>query len=51
MIFVALLRAYRREWARHHKIASPTFFVWFYVSVSGVVVYWMLYHLFPSMKG
>ena len=50
MIIIALIRAYNREWARHHKIASPTFFIWFYVSVTGVVVYWMLYHLFPSMK-
>ena len=50
MIIMALIRAYNREWARHHKIASPTFFIWFYVSVTGVVVYWMLYHLFPSMK-
>ena len=49
MIFMALLRAYNREWTRHHKIASPTFFIWFYVSVTGVAVYWMLYHLFPSM--
>lgn len=50
MIVMALLRAYNREWARHHKIASPAFFIWFYVSVTGVVVYWMLYHLFPSLK-
>lgn len=50
MIVIALIRAYKREWARHHKIASPTFFIWFYVSVTGVVVYWMLYHLFPSLK-
>jgi uncharacterized membrane protein YozB (DUF420 family) len=50
MIFLSLLRAYKREWTRHHKIASPTFFIWFYVSVTGVIVYWLLYHLFPSMK-
>lgn len=50
MIVMALVRAYKREWARHHKIASPTFFIWFYVSVTGVVVYWVLYHFFPSMK-
>lgn len=51
MIAMSLVRAYRRQWDRHHKIASPTFFIWFYVSVTGVVVYWMLYHLFPRMKG
>lgn len=49
MIAMALLRAYNRQWARHHKIASPAFFIWFYVSVTGVVVYWMLYHLFPGL--
>jgi len=49
MIAMALLRAYQRQWTKHHRIASPTFFIWFYVSVTGVVVYWMLYHLFPSM--
>jgi uncharacterized membrane protein YozB (DUF420 family) len=49
MIWMALLRAYRRQWDRHRKIAGPTFFIWFYVSVTGVVVYWMLYHLLPGM--
>lgn len=31
--------------ARHRKIARWTFPIWLYVSVTGVVVYWMLYHL------
>lgn len=30
---------------RHRKIARWTFPIWLYVSVTGVVVYWMLYHL------
>jgi len=51
MIVMTLYRAYRRQWERHRKIAKPTFFIWLYVSVTGVVIYWMLYHLFPSMKG
>lgn len=51
MIAMSLLRAYRKEWTRHHKIASPTFFIWFYVSVTGVIVYWMLYHLLPMAQG
>ena len=29
----------------HKRIARWTFPVWLYVSVTGVVVYWMLYHL------
>jgi len=51
MIVLTLYRAYRRQWDRHRKIARPTFYIWLYVSVTGVVIYWMLYHLFPSMKG
>jgi uncharacterized membrane protein YozB (DUF420 family) len=51
MIIMTHYRAYRRQWERHRRIAKPTFFIWLYVSVTGVVIYWMLYHLFPSMKG
>jgi uncharacterized membrane protein YozB (DUF420 family) len=51
MILMALWRAYHRQWSRHHRIAAPTFWVWLYVSVTGVVIYWMLYHLFPSLRG
>ena len=51
MILTAFWRAYRRQWERHHRIASPTFWIWLYVSVTGVVIYWMLYHLFPGMRG
>jgi uncharacterized membrane protein YozB (DUF420 family) len=51
MIILTLYRAYRRQWERHRRIATPTFYIWLYVSVTGVVIYWMLYHLFPGMKG
>jgi putative membrane protein len=33
--------------ARHARLARWTLPVWLYVSVTGVVVYWMLYHLYP----
>ncbi|CAN5381540.1 hypothetical protein BH10PLA1_BH10PLA1_07090 [soil metagenome] len=48
-IFVTFWRAYKRDWVRHRKIARPTFWIWLYVSVTGVIIYWMLYHLFPTM--
>ncbi len=32
---------------RHRRIARWTFPLWLYVSVTGVVVYWMLYRLYP----
>lgn len=42
---VTLVRALRRRFARHRAIARWTLPVWLYVSVTGVVVYVMLYHL------
>lgn len=51
MIALTFWRAYQRDWPRHRRIAPPTFFIWLYVSATGVLIYWMLYHLFPKMKG
>jgi uncharacterized membrane protein YozB (DUF420 family) len=50
MIMVTLWRAQRRQWEKHRRIARPTFWIWLYVSVTGVVIYWMLYHLFPGLR-
>ena len=49
MIYLTLWRAYQRQWTGHLAIAPPTFWIWFYVSVTGVVVYWFLYHFAPSL--
>jgi uncharacterized membrane protein YozB (DUF420 family) len=49
MILTVLLRAYRRQWDKHRRLARWTFPIWLYVSVTGVIIYWMLYHLFPRM--
>lgn len=40
-------RAWRGDFVRHRWIARWTLPVWFYVSVTGVLVYWMLYHFAP----
>ncbi len=48
-IFMTVWRAYTRQWARHAKLARPTLWVWLYVSATGVIVYAMLYHLFPAL--
>ena len=45
MILVTLYRGLRGEFHKHVPIAKVTFPVWLYVSVTGVVVYWMLYRL------
>lgn len=50
MILATFLRAIQRRWEKHRGIARPTLWVWLYVSVTGVVIYWMLYHLFPGMQ-
>jgi uncharacterized membrane protein YozB (DUF420 family) len=40
-----LARALQRRFDRHRRLARWTLPVWLYVSVTGVLVYWMLYHL------
>jgi len=45
LVVITLLRAYRRQFDRHKSIARVTFPIWFYVSVTGVVIYWMLYQM------
>ncbi len=35
-------RALIAEWPQHTKLARITWPIWFYVSVTGVVVYWMI---------
>jgi putative membrane protein len=41
----SLYLAAKKRYARHRRIARLTFPVWLYVSVTGVIVYLMLYHL------
>ncbi|MEY4660418.1 MAG: hypothetical protein RLZZ42_370 [Bacteroidota bacterium] len=35
-------RALVAEWPQHRKLARITWPIWFYVSVTGVIVYWMI---------
>jgi putative membrane protein len=46
MVIITLSRALRERYDRHRAIARWTFPLWLYVSVTGVVVYLMLYQLF-----
>jgi uncharacterized membrane protein YozB (DUF420 family) len=48
MILMTLNRARRQDFAAHKKIARWTWPLWMYVSVTGVVVYWLLYVKFPQ---
>ena len=45
LVFLTLLRALQRDFSRHRLIAATTFPIWVYVSVTGVLIYLMLYHL------
>lgn len=45
LAIVTLTRALRGRFERHRSIARWTLPVWLYVSVTGVVVYWMLYQM------
>ena len=45
MVLRTLWMAKKQDWQRHKKWARWTFPIWLYVSVTGVVVYWMLYRL------
>ena len=42
---VTVWLAWRRRYYRHVRIARWTLPIWLYVSVTGVVVYWMLYQM------
>jgi uncharacterized membrane protein YozB (DUF420 family) len=46
LVVITLSRALRERFDRHRAIARWTFPLWLYVSVTGVVIYLMLYHLF-----
>ena len=46
-IAAAVWQAYRRRWDRHTRYSRPAFWMWLYVSVTGVMIYFILYHLLP----
>lgn len=48
LVIITLRRALRQRFDRHRLIARWTYPVWLYVSITGVVVYVMLYHLFAA---
>jgi putative membrane protein len=50
LALVTLSRALSRKFDRHRRIARWTLPIWLYVSVTGVIVYLLLYHLYaPSI--
>lgn len=47
LALTTLRRAWRGDFVRHARIARRTLPLWLYVSVTGVVIYLMLYRLTP----
>jgi protein SCO1/2/putative membrane protein len=50
LLVVTLTRAARRQFDRHARVARVAFPIWLYVSITGVVIYLMLYQL-PLASG
>ena len=48
LVPITLARALRERFDRHRALARWTLPIWMYVSVTGVVIYLMLYHLFAA---
>jgi protein SCO1/2 len=44
LAIVTIVRGLQADWERHRRIAKITFPIWLYVSITGVVIYLMLYH-------
>jgi len=49
MILVTLRRAWLEQFDRHRVIARWTLPLWFYVSVTGVIVYLMVYQIYAAV--
>jgi putative membrane protein len=47
LVILTLIPVFSRRWDRHRRIAKWTMPIWLYVSVTGVLVYLMLYQWFP----
>lgn len=48
LALITLRRAWKEQFARHMRIARWTLPIWLYVSVTGVLIYLMLYQIFPA---
>jgi len=48
LVLLTLYRAVRADFGRHRRIARLTLPLWLYVSVTGVIVYLMLYQIYPA---
>lgn len=50
LVWVTVMRAVRTRYDLHRKIARWTWPLWMYVSVTGVLIYFLLYQIFPQNR-
>lgn len=50
MVLWTVVRAIQKRWESHKRIARWTWPIWMYVSITGVVIYLLLYQIFPQQK-
>ena len=44
LALITIYRGLKSQWERHKRLARVTFPIWLYVSVTGVIIYFILYH-------
>lgn len=47
-VLLTLWRGLQGQYEKHRKIARIVYPVWLYVSITGVIVYLLLYHFYPA---
>ena len=50
LVVSSVVPALRQRWGAHRAVSAYTMPLWLYVSVTGVIVYLMLYRWFPSSE-
>lgn len=45
LVISSLRFALKSQFEKHRRIARVTFPIWLYVSITGIVIYWMLYRM------
>ena len=48
MVLITVVAAILKRWEFHKKFARVTWPIWIYVSITGVVIYFLLYQIFPQ---
>lgn len=48
MALITVTYAFKKRFEKHKKLARWTFPIWLYVSITGVIVYWVLYVVYKA---